>query len=249
MLLHHGRLALCLNFYILSQFPDFNFTEGEVLLFDKPLTWTSFDVVNKVRGTIRIKKVGHAGTLDPLATGLLVVCTGKMTKKIDTIQAAEKEYLTTICLGKTTPSFDLETEFDSETDCSTLSVEQVREAVMSFVGDLQQIPPMFSAVKVGGERLYKLARKGQEIELQPRAVSIYSIEITKIDLPNVEFLMRCSKGTYVRSLARDIGIKLGVGAHLAALRRTKIGDLSVGNAYDLPAFVQHIKSMANNIPS
>jgi len=233
----------------LPQFPDFNFAEGEILLFDKPLTWTSFDVVNKVRGTIRIKKVGHAGTLDPLATGLLVLCTGKMTKKIDTIQAAEKEYLTTICLGKTTPSFDLETEFDSETDYSNLSVEQVKEAVMSFVGDLQQIPPMFSAVKVGGERLYKLARKGQEIELQPRAVSIYSIEIIKIDLPNVEFLMRCSKGTYVRSLARDIGIKLGVGAHLSALRRTKIGDLSVENAYDIPTFVQHIKSQSNNISS
>lgn len=233
----------------MPQFPDFNFTEGEILLFDKPLTWTSFDVVNKVRGTIRIKKVGHAGTLDPLATGLLVLCTGKMTKKIDTIQAAEKEYLTTICLGKTTPSFDLESEFDSETDCSNLSVEEVKEAVMSFVGDLQQIPPMFSAVKVGGERLYKLARKGQEIELQPRAVTIYSIDIIKIELPNVEFLMRCSKGTYVRSLARDIGVKLGVGAHLSALRRTKIGDLSVENAYDIPAFVQHIKSQSNNISS
>jgi tRNA pseudouridine55 synthase len=233
----------------LPQFPDFNFAEGEILLFDKPITWTSFDVVNKVRGTIRIKKVGHAGTLDPLATGLLVLCTGKMTKKIDTIQAAEKEYLTTICLGKTTPSFDLETKFDSETDYSNLTVEQVREAIMSFVGDLQQIPPMFSAVKVGGERLYKLARKGQEIELQPRAVSIYSIEIIKIELPNVEFLMRCSKGTYVRSLARDIGVKLGVGAHLSALRRTKIGDLSVENAYDVAAFVQHIKSQSNNISS
>ena len=127
----------------MSQFPDFNFAEGEILLFDKPLTWTSFDVVNKIRGTIRIKKVGHAGTLDPLATGLLVLCTGKMTKKIDTIQVAEKEYLTTICLGKTTPSFDLETEFDSETDCSNLSVDQVEEAVMSFVGDLKQIHHVF----------------------------------------------------------------------------------------------------------
>ncbi len=228
----------------MPQFPKFNFEEGEVLLFDKPLTWTSFDVVNKVRGTIQTKKVGHAGTLDPLATGLLVLCTGKMTKKIDLIQATEKEYLTTICLGKTTPSFDLETEFDSETDCSHLTKEQVEEAVMSFVGDLQQIPPMYSAVKVGGERLYKKARKGQEIELQPRPVSIYSIEILKIKLPNVEFLMRCSKGTYVRSLARDIGAKLGVGGYLAALRRTKVGDLSVDNAFEIPTFVQHIKNLS-----
>jgi tRNA pseudouridine55 synthase len=236
-------VVLQFNCSVLPQFPDFHFEEGEILLFDKPLTWTSFDVVNKVRGTIRTKKVGHAGTLDPLATGLLVLCTGKMTKKIDTIQATEKEYLVTIGLGKTTPSFDLETEFDAEKDVSHLTKEQVEAAVRHFVGDQMQLPPMFSAVKVGGKRLYKLARKGQEIELQPRPVTIYSIEILNTELPTVQFLMRCSKGTYVRSLARDIGEKLGVGGYLAALRRTKVGDLSVEDAYDVASFVEHIKSL------
>ncbi len=231
---------------IALQFPIFNFEEGEVLLFDKPITWTSFDVVNKVRHTIRTKKVGHAGTLDPLATGLLVLCTGKMTKQIDTIQATEKEYLATITLGKTTPSYDLETEFDSETDITHLSEAQVAEAIMSYVGNQMQMPPMYSALKVDGKRLYKLARKGKEIELQPRPVSIYSIEIKSISLPTVQFLLRCSKGTYIRTLAHDIGQQLGVGAHLSALRRTKVGHLSVEDAYDLPAFVEYIKKISPN---
>ena len=228
-----------------TAYPDFHFEEGEILLFDKPLTWTSFDVVAKVRNTIRCKKVGHAGTLDPLATGLLVICTGKMTKKIDQIQAGKKEYYVTVVLGKTTPSYDLETEFDSETDISPLQESKVKEVVMSFVGDIQQIPPVFSAIKVDGKRLYKLARKGQEdqVVIQPRAVSIYSIEIDNIALPQVTFTMRCSKGTYVRSLARDIGQKLGVGAYLAALRRTGVGDLRVENAYDVASFVHHVKSI------
>lgn len=227
-----------------TSYPIFQFEEGEILLFDKPLTWTSFDVVAKVRNTIRCKKVGHAGTLDPLATGLLVICTGKMTKKIEQIQAGEKEYLTTIVLGKTTPSYDLETEFDSETDTSHLSVEQVREVVMSFVGEIQQIPPVFSAIKVDGKRLYKLARKGQEdqVVIQPRQVTIHSIQIENISLPEVTFLMRCSKGTYVRSLARDIGQALKVGAYLSSLRRTAVGDFRVENAYDLASFVQHVKT-------
>ena len=155
----------------MPQFPEFNFEAGEVLLFDKPLTWTSFDVVNKVRYTIRTKKVGHAGTLDPLATGLLVLCTGKKTKQIDTIQATEKEYLATITLGKTTPSYDLETEFDSETDTSHLTPAQVTEAVLSYLGDQMQLPPMYSAVKVGGKRLYQLARKGKEVVVRFAAVS------------------------------------------------------------------------------
>lgn len=199
----------------------------------------------KVRNTIRCKKVGHAGTLDPLATGLLVICTGKMTKKIEHIQAGEKEYHVTIVLGKTTPSYDLETEFDSEADVSHLNEEQVKEAIMSFVGEIQQIPPVFSAIKVDGKRLYKLARKGQEdqVVIQPRAVSIYSIVIESINLPEVTFTMRCSKGTYVRSLARDIGQVLNVGAYLSALRRTAVGDFKVENAYDLSSFVNHVKTI------
>ena len=213
-------------------------------MFDKPLTWTSFDVVAKVRNTIRCKKVGHAGTLDPLATGLLVICTGKKTKTIDHIQAGEKEYHVTMVLGKTTPSFDLETSFDSESDVSHLQEEEVKNAIMSFVGEIQQTPPAFSAIKVGGERLYKLARKGKEnqVVIHPRSVTIHSIEILRLNLPEIAFLMRCSKGTYVRSLARDIGQKLGVGGYLSALRRTKVGAYSVENAYDVASFVQHVKS-------
>lgn len=229
--------------HILPAFPIFRFEEGEILLFDKPLKWTSFDVVNKVRGTIKGKKVGHAGTLDPLATGLLVLCTGKKTKIIDQIQATEKEYLVTICIGKTTPSFDLETEFDSDRSIEGVDPKEVENTIMGFVGDQYQVPPMFSAVKVGGERLYKLARKGKEVEIQPRLISIYSISITKTALPYVTFLVTCSKGTYIRSLARDIGHKLGVGAYLAALRRTRVGQFSIEDAYDIPSFVQHVKSL------
>lgn len=227
-----------------THYPPFQFEEGEVLLFDKPLTWTSFDVVAKVRNTIRCKKVGHAGTLDPLATGLLVICTGKKTKTIDHIQAEEKEYLVTMQLGKTTPSYDLETAFDSESDISHLHQQEIEEVIKSFIGKIQQIPPAFSAIKVGGERLYKLARKGKEnnVVIEPRAVTIFSIEILKMELPEIVFLMTCSKGTYVRSLVRDIGHRLGVGAYLSALRRTKIGNLRVENAYDVGNFVQHVKS-------
>ena len=227
----------------MSNFPAFNFEEGEVLLFDKPLNWTSFDVVNKVRRTIRTKKVGHAGTLDPLATGLLILCTGKKTKTIDQIQASEKEYLVTVVLGKTTPSYDLETPFDSETDISHLDETSVREAVMTFVGELDQIPPMFSAIKVDGKKLYELARKGKEIEVKARRITIYSISVQSISLPNVDILVKCSKGTYIRSLARDIGEKLGVGAHLGSLKRTKIGAYAVEQAYDLPSFVAHINEL------
>ena len=235
-----GRFAS--KIFIKVQYPEFNFAEGEVLLFDKPLTWTSFDVVNKIRGCIRVKKVGHAGTLDPLATGLLVLCTGKMTKKIDLIQATEKEYLVKLVIGKTTPSFDLESEFDSETDYAHITADQIRETVLSFTGEQLQYPPMFSAVKVNGERLYSLARQGKEIELKAREVNILSINIISINLPEVEFLMTCSKGTYVRSLVNDIGKKLGVGAYLGALRRTKVGNFSIDYAYEIPSFVEHVKS-------
>jgi len=227
----------------LAQFPDFNFAEGEILLFDKPLTWTSFDVVNKIRGCIKVKKVGHAGTLDPLATGLLLLCTGKMTKKIDLIQATEKEYLVNLVLGKTTPSYDLESEFDSETSIDHLSEEIVMQVIFSFQGVQQQFPPMYSAIKVNGERLYSLARQGKEIELQSREVEIKSISEIIIKMPDVQFLMTCTKGTYVRSLVSDIGKKLGVGAYMSALRRTKVGEYSVEKAYQIPEFVDHIKSL------
>ena len=227
----------------MDQFPEFNFAEGEILLFDKPITWTSFDVVNKVRGCIRVKKVGHAGTLDPLATGLLILCTGKMTKKIDLIQATEKEYVVTMILGNTTPSYDLESEFDSETSISHVTEEEVRNVILSFIGVQQQFPPMFSAIKVNGERLYSLARQGKEIELQSREVNISSISDVRINLPEIQFLMNCSKGTYVRSLVSDIGKKLGVGAYMSALKRTKVGDFLIENAYNLPDFVEHIKSL------
>ncbi len=227
----------------MSQFPDFNFAEGEILLFDKPLTWTSFDVVNKIRGCIKVKKVGHAGTLDPLATGLLLLCTGKMTKQIDLIQATEKEYLVNLVLGKTTPSYDLESEFDSETLISHLTEGEVRNVILSFEGVQQQFPPMFSAIKVNGERLYSLARQGKEVELKSREVNIKSILEIKISFPEVQFLMTCTKGTYVRSLVSDIGKKLGVGAYMSALRRTKVGEYSVENAYQIPEFVEHIKGL------
>ncbi|MBC7390072.1 MAG: tRNA pseudouridine(55) synthase TruB [Opitutaceae bacterium] len=231
----------------LAQFPDFNFSEGEILLFDKPLTWTSFDVVNKIRGCIKVKKVGHAGTLDPLATGLLLLCTGKMTKTIDLIQATEKEYLVNLVLGKTTPSYDLESEFDSETSTDHLSEEEVKLIILSFHGVQQQFPPMFSAIKVNGERLYSLARQGKEIELQSREVEIKSISEIKINLPEVQFLMTCTKGTYVRSLVHDIGKKLGVGAYMSALRRTKVGEYCVENSYQITDFVNHIKSLNVNV--
>ena len=224
-------------------FPVFNFQEGEVLLFDKPLTWTSFDVVNKIRGCIQVKKVGHAGTLDPLATGLLILCTGKMTKSIDLIQATEKEYLVKLVLGKTTPSFDLESEFDSDTNIDHINTKLVEDAIISFKGIQLQLPPMYSAIKVNGERLYSLARQGKEVELTPREVNINSISNIKINLPEVEFLMTCSKGTYVRSLVSDIGKKLGVGAYMSGLRRTKVGDYNIEDAYQVSEFVSHIKEL------
>lgn len=230
----------------MSDFPFFDFDSGEVLLFDKPLHWTSFDVVNKIRRTIRTKKVGHAGTLDPLATGLLVLCTGKMTKKIDGIQATEKEYLATISLGKTTPSFDLETAFDSEMDISHLSTTEIESIIKSFIGEQMQLPPMYSALKVDGKRLYHHARKGREIALKPRSIFIYSMEVISLELPEIQILVRCSKGTYIRTLAHDIGQKLGVGAHLSALRRTKVGQFRIEDAYDIPTFVSHFNQIQPN---
>lgn len=221
----------------------FKFEEGEVLLVDKPLTWTSFDVVKKIKIAGKISKVGHAGTLDPLATGLLILCTGKKTKEIDNYQALTKEYTGKILLGKTTPTLDLEMPFDSEKDTSHLTESIVLEAVNQFKGKLSQIPPIFSAIKIEGKRLYKKARKGNpiDVEIKPREIEVYDFEITEFALPEISFRISCSKGTYIRSLARDVGEKLGVGGCLSALRRTKIGDFSVENAWALEEIVQRAK--------
>jgi len=220
---------------------SFDFEAGEVLLIDKPLEWTSFDVVKKVRNAIRIKKVGHAGTLDPLATGLLILCTGKKTKTIDSIQARDKEYTGTFEVGATTPSFDLETAVEVSGDWTTLTHENIYAIAQQMQGAQNQVPPMYSALQVNGVRLYKLARKGQEIEIQPRPIEISVFEITAINLPTISFRIRCTKGTYIRSIARDLGIKLGVGAYLSSLRRTQIGDINVANAYTMEDLLQIIK--------
>ena len=215
-----------------------NFEEGAVILIDKPLEWTSFDVVGKIRNTIRVKKVGHAGTLDPLATGLLILCTGKMTKKIDEFQAQEKEYEGELVLGKTTPSFDRETEVDQEFDISSITEDMIRKNVSSFIGTIQQVPPLYSAIKVNGEALYKKARKGETVEIKAREVTISEFEITEVQLPIVKFRIVCSKGTYIRSLVRDFGVALNNGAYMSALRRTRIGNFHVDNAEQLPEFIE-----------
>ena len=225
-----------------------DYKEGQVILIDKPLEWTSFQVVNKMRWLIRktfdIKKikVGHAGTLDPLATGLLIICTGKFTKKIDTYQAQEKEYTGTFTLGATTPSYDLETEIDQTFDISGITSEKIKEATQQFIGEIQQQPPVFSALKKEGKRLYEYARNGEEVEIPFRTVMISEFEITNIDLPKVDFRVVCSKGTYIRSLANDFGIALENGAYLSALRRTKIGEFSVENALGINKFEDSLTS-------
>jgi tRNA pseudouridine55 synthase len=210
---------------------DFDFEAGEVLLLDKPLTWTSFDVVRKVKNTLRPRKIGHAGTLDPLATGLLILCTGKKTKDIDQIQAQEKEYEGTFRLGQTTPSFDLETAVDAEQPFEHLTEADIRAAVATFLGKIEQIPPVFSAVKVDGKRAYELARKGEQAEIKSKTVEIKAFELTRIALPDIDFRVVCSKGTYIRSLARDLGVALGCGAHLTRLVRTRIGEHFLADAW------------------
>jgi|SRR6476661_5683195 len=212
---------------------DFDFETGEVLLLDKPLTWSSFDVVRKVKNTLRIKKIGHAGTLDPLATGLLILCTGKKTKEIDLIQAQEKEYTGTFRLGETTPSFDLETPVDSTRPYAHLTQEELQAAVQQFVGSIQQTPPLFSAVKVDGKRAYELARTGQVAEIKAKTIEIKAFELTRIALPDVDFRVVCTKGTYIRSLARDLGEALGCGAHLSKLVRTRIGEYQLADAWTM----------------
>lgn len=207
-----------------------NTDDGQMILIDKPLEWTSFDVVKKIRGTYRLKKVGHAGTLDPLATGLLIICTGKKTKQIEGFMDLKKVYTGTLEIGKTTPSIDLETAFDNETGWSDITVESCMEATRSLTGDILQIPPLYSAVRVEGKRAYNFAREGTDKKLAPRSVQINEFELTRIELPEIDFRIVCSKGTYIRSLVRDFGNNLGVGAYLKGLRRTRIGEFSVEDA-------------------
>ncbi len=216
------------------------YEEGKILLINKPLNWTSFDVVKKLRYALKVKKIGHAGTLDPLATGLLIIGTGKFTKKLNELQGLDKVYEGTFEVGKTTPSFDLETDFDSEKDISNLSNSDLEEARASLSGPISQIPPAHSAVKVGGERAYKKARKNQDVKLEPREVTIHEFSIDSENLPDVNFRINCSKGTYIRSMARDFGEKIGVGAYLKKLVRTKVGDYSLEDAEELDVFIKKV---------
>jgi tRNA pseudouridine55 synthase len=207
--------------------------EGKVLLVNKPYRWTSFDVVNKLRFRLKIKKIGHAGTLDPLATGLLIICTGKMTKRIEEFMGLEKEYTGTFVLGQTTPSYDLETPVSEAKDISYLKDETVYSVTEKFKGIISQIPPAHSAIKIDGKRAYELARKGKEVDLKPREVEVKEFEITGIHFPEVTFRIVCSKGTYIRSLARDVGNELGTGAYLSTLCRTRIGPFLLKDAAEV----------------
>ncbi len=220
--------------------------EGQVILIDKPLRWTSFQVVNKMRYTIQKKyhikkiKIGHAGTLDPLATGLLIMCTGKFTKKIEEFQGLFKEYTGTFTLGKTTPSYDLETDFDGEYSYSHLTDELINNTVSKFIGEIDQVPPVFSAIQKDGKRAYDSARKGKDLILDSRKVMVYEFEIINIDLPKLDFRIKCGKGTYIRSIANDFGKALNSGAYLSSLRRTKIGQFEVENAKSLDEFLNEM---------
>lgn len=203
---------------------------GRLLLINKPYEWTSFDVVNKLRYRLKIKKIGHAGTLDPLATGLLIICTGKMTKRIEEFMGLEKEYTGKMILGKTTPSHDMETQVNKTTDISSLTEHRVREATQAFTGKLSQLPPAHSAIKVGGKRAYEFARQGRDVVLQPREVEVKVFELMNMHLPEVGFRIICSKGTYIRSIVRDFGESLGAGAYLSELCRTRIGPYLLSDA-------------------
>jgi tRNA pseudouridine55 synthase len=222
-----------------------DFTEGQLLLVNKPYNWTSFDVVGKIRNSFKpLKlKVGHAGTLDPLATGLLIICTGKMTKQIDTFQAQEKEYTGTMVLGATTPSYDMETNADATFSTDDITDEQINNTCAQFIGDIQQYPPAHSAVKVDGERLYEKARRGEEVELRLRNVTISEFEITGIRLPEVDFRVVCSKGTYIRSLVSDFGKALNNGAYLSRLRRTRSGGYKIEDAREVMELVTEIREL------
>lgn len=234
-----------------EQIPD----PGQVILIDKPLTWTSFDVANKLKYACKFKKIGHAGTLDPLATGLLILCTGKMTKQIDQYQAQEKEYTGTLVLGKTTPSVDLETEIDAEFDTSDITPNQVQEAAYQLTGDILQVPPIYSAIRVNGERLYEKARRGETADrvdggIKARTVTVSVFEVNTDRFPEVDFRIVCSKGTYIRSLVRDLGLLLNNGAYMSGLRRTRIGDFRVEDAATIEQFIAtHRASLPDPLPT
>lgn len=219
------------------------YEEGKILLINKPVSWTSFDVVKKLRSVLKVKKIGHAGTLDPLATGLLIIGTGKFTKKLHELQGLDKTYEGIFEIGKTTPSFDLETEFDSSADISSIVPMDFEKAREKLSGAISQVPPAYSAVKVGGERAYKKARKNQAVKLEPRDVTLHKFEINIENLPEVGFTIDCTKGTYIRSIARDLGVELGVGAYLKKLVRSRIGSYSLADAFELDEFIkQHDES-------
>lgn len=228
----------------------FDFKGGEILVFDKPLEWTSFDLVQKVRNNLcrkmRIKKlkVGHAGTLDPMATGIMVLCTGKATKRIEELQAGEKEYIATLKLGATTPSFDLETKEDATFDTGHITEELFRETVQKFIGTIEQVPPEYSAVKVEGQRAYDLARKGKSVELKPKILVVKEIDVLQFAMPEVKLRIVCGKGTYIRALARDIGQALNSGAYLTGLQRTRVGNFTLENAQQIEKFLESLKDMA-----
>jgi len=221
------------------------YLEGKVLLMDKPLGWTSFDVVRKVRNLTRITKVGHAGTLDPLATGLLIVCTGKFTKKINEYMGMEKEYTGTFTLGAVTPTYDLESEPQDLIDAAHLTEQAIHEATQAFTGEIMQVPPAHSAIKQDGKPVYLAARKGIDVKLEPRPVTIYSFSIDKIELPVVHFRVVCSTGTYIRSLANDFGKALGVGGYMSSLRRTRIGLFHVDEAKQMAGFEAEIRQLCS----
>lgn len=227
---------------------EFQFQEGEVLLVNKPIHWTSFQLVNKLRWLIKSKlkvkkiKVGHAGTLDPLATGLMIICTGKKTKEIHQYQAAEKEYIATIKLGATTPSYDGETAENYFYGSQHINKDLIQKRILNFIGNNQQFPPIFSAIKVDGKKLYESARKGKEVELKPRNISIKKLEVLEINMPYIRIRVVCSKGTYIRSLAYDIGKSLNSGAWLSKLERIKIGDYALENALNIQDFEDMMKS-------
>ncbi len=224
-----------------------NIKEGEVFLVDKPLHWTSFNVVNKIRWkihkTMRVKniKVGHAGTLDPLATGVMIICTGKATKRIEEFQYQTKEYVATLELGATTPCFDKELPVDATYPVEHITLEMVNKVIPTFTGEIWQVPPVYSAVKVEGKRAYDYAREGKEVELKPKLLVIDEIEVVSFEPPLLTIRVVCSKGTYIRALARDIGLALNSGAHLAALRRTRIGEVKVEQCHDVESLIDHIE--------
>lgn len=224
-----------------------NFEEGAVLLVDKPLNWTSFDAVRKIRNLIKIKKVGHAGTLDPLATGLLIICTGKFTKKINDYMAQEKEYTGTFTLGATTPTFDLESEPGNFKPVEQLTTEDIENATRHFTGEISQVPPIHSAIKKDGKRVYELARKGVDVKLEPRKITIKTFEVDSSQQPIVSFRVVCSTGTYIRSLANDFGAALGCGGYLSSLRRTRIGDFHVNDAISIEDFDAAVKAMKSSL--